>query len=63
MEVRNAGVSVATEKKQPAPLFPVGHLLPFSLVTVLFFLWGIPNNLNDVAVYALAGSRPSYERS
>ena len=33
-----------------APLFPSGHLLPFVLVTVLFFLWGIPNNLNDVLI-------------
>jgi len=31
-------------------LFPVGHLLPFVLVTALFFLWGIPNNLNDVLI-------------
>ena len=31
-------------------LFPVGHLVPFILVTVLFFLWGIPNNLNDVLI-------------
>ena len=31
-------------------LFPVGHLLPFMLVTALFFLWGIPNNLNDVLI-------------
>ncbi len=31
-------------------LFPVGHLLPFILVTALFFLWGIPNNLNDVLI-------------
>ena len=33
-----------------AALFPSGHLLPFLLVTVLFFLWGIPNNLNDVLI-------------
>jgi FHS family L-fucose permease-like MFS transporter len=33
-----------------ASLFPSGHLLPFILVTVLFFLWGIPNNLNDVLI-------------
>src|SRR5947209_10663853 len=32
------------------PLFPAGHLLPFFLVTALFFLWGIPNNLNDVLI-------------
>jgi MFS transporter, FHS family, L-fucose permease len=31
-------------------LFPDGHLVPFILVTVLFFLWGIPNNLNDVLI-------------
>jgi FHS family L-fucose permease-like MFS transporter len=31
-------------------LFPVGQLVPFVLVTVLFFLWGIPNNLNDVLI-------------
>ncbi|HEY3971696.1 MAG TPA: L-fucose:H+ symporter permease [Candidatus Sulfotelmatobacter sp.] len=32
------------------PLFPSGHLVPFILVTALFFLWGIPNNLNDVLI-------------
>ena len=31
-------------------LFPSGRLLPFVLVTALFFLWGIPNNLNDVLI-------------
>ena len=31
-------------------LFPAGHLVPFILVTVLFFLWGIPNNLNAVLI-------------
>lgn len=31
-------------------LFPAGQLVPFVLVTVLFFLWGIPNNLNDVLI-------------
>jgi MFS transporter, FHS family, L-fucose permease len=31
-------------------LFPSGQLVPFFLVTVLFFLWGIPNNLNDVLI-------------
>lgn len=25
-------------------------MLPFSLVTTLFFMWGIPNNLNDVLI-------------
>src|SRR3977135_467328 len=31
-------------------LFPAGPLIPFVLVTALFFLWGIPNNLNDVLI-------------
>ncbi len=31
-------------------LFPAGQLVPFVLVTFLFFLWGIPNNLNDVLI-------------
>ncbi len=31
-------------------LLPAGRLLPFVLVTALFFLWGIPNNLNDVLI-------------
>mgnify|MGYP000938539590 CR=1 FL=1 len=26
------------------------HLLPFILVTALFFFWGVPNNLNDVLI-------------
>jgi len=32
------------------PVFPVGHMLPFVLVTVLFFLWGMSNNLTDILV-------------
>src|SRR5664279_888022 len=32
------------------PLLPVQNILPFVLVTALFFLWGIPNNLNDVLI-------------
>jgi MFS transporter, FHS family, L-fucose permease len=31
-------------------LFPPGYFRPFFLVTALFFLWGIPNNLNDVLI-------------
>jgi FHS family L-fucose permease-like MFS transporter len=37
-------------RKSDHTLFPAGHLVPFILVTVLFFLWGIPNNLNDVLI-------------
>ena len=31
-------------------LLPTGALRAFTLVTGLFFLWGIPNNLNDVLI-------------
>ena len=37
-------------KSQGHHLFPAGQLVPFILVTVLFFLWAIPNNLNDVLI-------------
>ena len=36
--------------RRPAPLFPAGHLTVFVLVTSLFFLWAVPNNLNDVLI-------------
>ena len=31
-------------------LFPTGQGVPFVLVTFLFFLWGIPNSMNDVLI-------------
>ena len=27
-----------------------GYLFPFIIVTILFFMWGIPNNLNGVLI-------------
>ncbi len=33
-----------------ARLIPAGRLRPFLVVTVLFFLWAIPNNLNDILI-------------
>jgi MFS transporter, FHS family, L-fucose permease len=33
-----------------AALVPAGRMLPFFLVTALFFLWAIPNNLNDILI-------------
>jgi FHS family L-fucose permease-like MFS transporter len=33
-----------------ADLFPRGHLPPFILVTALFFIWGMSNNLTDILV-------------
>ena len=33
-----------------APLIPHGRLIPFVVVTGLFFMWAIPNNLNDILI-------------
>lgn len=33
-----------------ASLIPAGRMIPFLVVTVLFFLWAIPNNLNDILI-------------
>ena len=41
--------SVETSSLQQS-LFTRGYLVPFALVTSLFFLWGVPNNLNDVLI-------------
>src|SRR6267142_4207756 len=38
------------DRRDEAAIFPAGSFLPFFLVTALFFLWGIPNNLNDVLI-------------
>jgi MFS transporter, FHS family, L-fucose permease len=40
----------AETKDTPQPLIPKGMAMPFFLVTALFFLWGVPNNLNDVLI-------------
>src|SRR5713226_9456490 len=50
MPVSESKTHVAVSNDQGNHLFPVGHLLPFVLVTALFFLWGIPSNLNDVLI-------------
>ena len=43
--------SLATESEAgDQPLVAPGRLVPFSLVTSLFFLWGVPANLNDVLI-------------
>jgi MFS transporter, FHS family, L-fucose permease len=43
-------ISSAATERQETSLFPRGNFLPFFLVTALFFLWGVPNNLNDVLI-------------
>jgi FHS family L-fucose permease-like MFS transporter len=42
--------SVPSMAEPAHSLFPAGQIVPFILVTALFFLWGIPNNLNDVLI-------------
>jgi FHS family L-fucose permease-like MFS transporter len=39
-----------SDQSESRPLFPTEGLGAFALVTGLFFLWGIPNNLNDVLI-------------
>ena len=39
----------AIKSKKSGFILP-GYLLPFILVTTLFFMWGIPNNLNGVLI-------------
>src|SRR5215469_7667515 len=43
-------ISAPANEPRQHSLFPSGNLIPFFLVTALFFLWGIPNNLNDVLI-------------
>src|SRR5579872_2027591 len=40
----------SSDRKRGHGLFPEGHISVFILVTALFYLWGIPNNLNDVLI-------------
>jgi len=44
------GPSDAEPLERATALLPPGVLRSFILVTGLFFLWGIPNNLNDVLI-------------
>src|SRR5579862_8224317 len=39
-----------TEQREDTPLFPSEGAFAFALVTGLFFLWGVANNLNDVLI-------------
>jgi FHS family L-fucose permease-like MFS transporter len=44
--------NVSGTAKTPATsgIFPAGQMILFVLITALFFLWAIPNNLNDVLI-------------
>jgi MFS transporter, FHS family, L-fucose permease len=43
-------MNMTSEANNRPRLFSPGNTLPFVLVTALFFLWGIPNNLNDILI-------------
>ena len=47
MFVMNSG---SQDKSGKGGIFPVGQIGLFVLITALFFLWAIPNNLNDVLI-------------
>src|ERR1700756_2493254 len=46
----SSGASTAQTESTSKSFLPAGHLFPFFLVTGLFFLWGVPNNLNDILI-------------
>ena len=48
--VAGTGGKSQHDEEMNAPLIPAGRLLPFLVVTALFFLWAIPNNLNDILI-------------
>jgi len=50
MVIGSTESNTAQTAQSPPRLIPRAVLLPFALVTALFFLWGIPNNLNDVLI-------------
>jgi len=50
MQVSTSTGTSAAENNKGVPVFPVGQMALFTLVTVLFFLWGMSNNLTDILV-------------
>jgi len=60
MQVSGSVGGVKPVGGEKRPVFPVGHMLPFVFVTVLFFLWGMSNNLTDILVQQF---RKSFELS
>ncbi len=44
------GAGAKSQGNATRSVFPVGHVVLFALVTVLFFLWGMSNNLTDILV-------------
>ncbi|WP_346239219.1 L-fucose:H+ symporter permease [Niabella insulamsoli] len=38
------------QQKEHLGFIPAANFVPFTLVTMLFLIWGIPNNLNDILI-------------
>jgi FHS family L-fucose permease-like MFS transporter len=50
LPVSSTAPAQQTAQQSNTPLLPRGAVLPFVLISSLFFLWGIPNNMNDVLI-------------
>ncbi len=60
MQVSTSTGSSATESSKGVAVFPLGQMALFVMVLVLFFLWGMSNNLTDILVQQF---RKSFELS
>src|SRR5580692_9148221 len=50
MQVSTSLGTKGAEDSKGVAVFPAGQMALFVLVTVLFFLWGMSNNLTDILV-------------
>src|SRR5476651_2127699 len=41
---------VLSKDREIFGFIPAGSIVSFSLVTMLFLIWGIPNNMNDILI-------------
>ncbi len=46
----STSLGTKSAEQSDVPVFPLGQMALFVLVTVLFFLWGMSNNLTDILV-------------
>jgi FHS family L-fucose permease-like MFS transporter len=60
MQVSTSTKSGIDQSTKGVPVFPVGQIALFALVTILFLVWGMSNNLTDILVQQF---RKSFELS
>lgn len=60
MHVPTSTLAATKHETRHVPVFPAGNIALFALVTILFFLWGMSNNLTDILVQQF---RKSFELS